>query len=107
MRESRTFGSVRGEGSDVLAYSETSPEHAVVPRVPSAVIRAKATATKSGGEACRDPQQSGRGGSAGAQDAVGRLDQLSDLGGAVVSRDFLPLVPEEVLAVFQTDSRGP
>ena len=32
----------------------------------------------------------------------GRLDQLSHLGGAVMSRNFLPLVPEKVLAVFQT-----
>jgi hypothetical protein len=29
------------------------------------------------------------------------------LGGAVVSRNFMTLVSEEVLAVFQTDSRGP
>ena len=26
MRELRSFGSVRGEGSDVLAYSENRPE---------------------------------------------------------------------------------
>jgi hypothetical protein len=26
MRELRTFGSVRGEGSDALAYSENRPE---------------------------------------------------------------------------------
>ena len=29
MRELRSFGSVRGEGSDVLAYSENRPEAVV------------------------------------------------------------------------------
>jgi hypothetical protein len=31
MRESRTFGSVRGEGSDALAYSENRPTAVIGP----------------------------------------------------------------------------
>lgn len=42
----------------------------------------------------------------GVQHAIGSSDEVADLGGAVVRRDFLALVLEQVLAVFQTDTGG-
>jgi len=60
-----------------------------------------------GGEGCGDTQQ-GRGGSRALdQDAIGRLDQMPHLGGAVVSGDLLTLVSEKVLAIFQAHSCSP
>src|ERR1700720_4801085 len=79
-----------------------APQHARLLSWPSS---AHTTATGTGGEGGGDPQQGRGGGPARAQDAVGRLDQIPHLGGAVVSCDLLTLVAEKVLAIFQTDSR--